>query len=82
MRAFTNKKKDKLAEKLQDLVKCGARFSLTNDEYTSSQNKRFMSVNLHGLEMYWNLDMIRIQGTMPAKRVKELVNSQLGSGST
>lgn len=52
VRAFANGEKDKLAEQLENTVKHGARFSLTIDEYTSSQSKGFMSVNLHGLETY------------------------------
>lgn len=77
MRAFANGEKDKLAEQLENTAMHGARFSLTIDEYTSFQNKRFMSLNLHGLETYWNLGVVMIQGTMPAERVKELVDSQL-----
>lgn len=77
VRGFANEQKNKLAAIFQDMVKQGMRFSLTIDEYTSSQHKRFMSINVHGAQTYWNLGIVKINGTLPAEKVKVLVDSQL-----
>ncbi|XP_073715766.1 uncharacterized protein [Misgurnus anguillicaudatus] len=77
VREFANEQKNKLADIFQDMVKKGTRFSLTIDEYTSSQHKRFMSINVHGAQTYWNLGIVKINGTMPAEKVKVLVQNQL-----
>ncbi|XP_030578053.1 zinc finger BED domain-containing protein 4-like [Archocentrus centrarchus] len=77
VRVFANEEKIKLAEMFQDMVKKGLRFSLTIDEYTSSQHKRYMSINVHGAQTYWNLGVIHVRGTMPAEKVKALVDDQL-----
>ena len=47
------------------------------DEYTSLQNKRFMNVNLHSEDDHWNLGVFRIEGSMTAERVVELLNIKL-----
>lgn len=47
VRGFADEQKNKLADIFQDMVKKGVRFSLTINKYTSSQHKRFMSINVH-----------------------------------
>ena len=74
------------AEKQSNLVNAfkmmvqnaGARFSLTMDEYTSLQNKRFMNINLHTEDEHWNLGVFRIEGSMTSERVVELLQEKLG----
>ena len=56
-------------------IKRGAKkfCSVTLDEYTSTRNKRYMNINLHYDSDPVNLGMVRIEGTLPAERVENLV---------
>ena len=58
---------------LQFLLANGKRMSVSLDEYTSVQNKRYMNVNIHSINEFWNLGMKRIYGKMPAEKVLELL---------
>ena len=40
----------------------GACFSLTLDEWTSVQNKRYLNIIIHANDSFWNLGLIRIKG--------------------
>ena len=56
----------------------GQRFSVTFDEWTSTRNRRYMNVNVHGEGgRYWNLGLKRVQGSMPAERCVELLQAKL-----
>jgi hypothetical protein len=56
----------------------GEKFSLTFDEWTSSRNRRYMVVNLHEAgPKFWSLGLVRIHGTMPAKKCVELLEERL-----
>ena len=53
--SFYEKKKKELADLFKEKCKNGQRFSLTLDEYTSIQNKRFMNINVHAENEHWSL---------------------------
>lgn len=45
------------------------RFTLTFDEYTATNNKRYMNINVHNKDLesgYTNLGLVRISGSMTA----------------
>ena len=55
----------------------GQRFSITLDEWTSTRNRRYMTVNLHGRGTFWNLGLARVEGSMPAEKCIELLDKKL-----
>ncbi|XP_045128679.1 uncharacterized protein LOC123516756 [Portunus trituberculatus] len=55
----------------------GVRFGLSLDEYTSLKNKRYMNINLHTSDTFWNLGMVRITGSLPAETAVEVVENKL-----
>ena len=59
--------------------RCGARLSIPLDEWTSSQNRRYINVNLHGAERFWNLGLMRAKGSIAAERTREFVRTKLES---
>lgn len=77
VRVFADGEKMKLAGMFRDMTMKGQRFSLTIDEYTSSQHKRYMSINVHSGQTYWNLGVVHVHGSMPAENVKALVEDHL-----
>ena len=52
-------------------------FSLTFDEWTSNKNRRYMNVNLHAHDKFWNLGLCRIHGSMPAEKCVKLLQERL-----
>jgi len=63
---------------MANLKKQGHRFSVTFDEWTSTRNRRYMNVNVHAeRSSYWNLGLIRVQGSMPAEKCIELLQGKL-----
>ena len=60
-------------------IKRGAKkfCSVTLDEYKSTRNRRYMNINLHYDSDPVNLGMVRIEGTLPAERVENLVKERL-----
>ena len=56
---FIRIKKNELADYFESAVKSGKRFSLSLDEYTSSQCRRYMNINVHDVNEHWSLGMIR-----------------------
>ena len=70
---YANHVKGVITSQLQFLLANGKRMSVSLDEYTSIQNKRYMNVNIHSINNFWNLGMKRIYGKMPAEKVLELL---------
>lgn len=53
-------------------------FSLTLDEWTSIKNRRYMNINLHGMNnKFWNLGLCRIHGSMPAEKCANIIDIKL-----
>jgi len=58
----------------------GGVFSLTFDEWTSQKNRRFMNVNIHANNnVFWNLGLIRIKGSMTYDKCIELLRQKLSA---
>jgi len=53
------------------------KFSLTFDEWTSVRNRRYLNLNIHSADTYWNLGLCRIHGTMPAEKCIEIIDTKL-----
>ena len=70
---YANHVKGVITSQLKFLLANGKRMSVSLDEYTSVQNKRYMNVNIHSINEFWNLGMKRIYGKMPAEKVLELL---------
>lgn len=80
--AYQKKIINNYIQELSGLKKNGNSFSLTLDEWTSTANKRYMNVNLHGMnkdskEKIWNLGLVRIKGSLPAEGCAVLVTERL-----
>lgn len=74
------------AKKLRSSVKseittaknAGQRFSLTFDEWSSLRNRRYMNINVHSNNgKFWSLGLTRVDGSMPATKCIELVETRL-----
>ena len=65
-------------EKIQKRIKAGERFSVTTDEYTSKQNKRFSNVSLHpATGRPIKIGMIRIRGSLPGVKAASELKQKL-----
>ena len=53
---------------LGEVAASGMKFSVTLDEYSSIANRRFLNVNVHSHKKFWNLGMLRLQGSMDSDR--------------
>ena len=75
--SFYNNKKNELADYFKSAVKSGKRFSLSLDEYTSSQCRRYMNINVHDVNEHWSLGMIRVSHSINYSRIIEMVSKRL-----
>ena len=55
----------------------GEKFSITFDEWTSMRNRRYLNLNVHGVGYFWNLGLVRIQGSFSAEKCIEKISSKL-----
>uniref|UniRef100_A0A2A4J3N7 BED-type domain-containing protein n=2 Tax=Heliothis virescens TaxID=7102 RepID=A0A2A4J3N7_HELVI len=71
-----------LKAEIQNLLKEHHKFSISFDEWTSIRNRRYLSLNLHshnfsGGNKFKNLGLIRIYGSLPAKKCVEEIKRKL-----
>ncbi|KAG0442441.1 putative AC transposase [Dictyocoela muelleri] len=52
-------------------------FSVTLDEWTSIRNRRYMNVNIHCINKFLSLGLLRIHGVMSAERILYCLNKKL-----
>ena len=57
----------------------GERYSLTFDEWSSLRNRRYMNINIHDRNDFYNLGLVRVFGSMPAEKCIELLEQKLNS---
>lgn len=69
--------KDKIKSEISEAKNTGLRLSVTNDESTSTRNRRFMNVNVHFAEIFKSLGMARVHGSLPGEKCAELVLKRL-----
>lgn len=76
---YETKIREETKEQILFLKNSGEKFSLTLDEWTSSKNRRYLNINLHCKDEFWNLGLIRIYGSMPAEKCKKITLEKLKS---
>lgn len=74
--------KEQVKNKISRLKTEGMKFSMTLDEWTSLKNVRFLNINLHftiacNESKYFNLGMVKIEGSCPADLMLTLVHTQI-----
>lgn len=67
---------------MKSLRQKGRCFSVTFDEWTSTANKRYININVHGCSeqqriKIWNIGLIRAKGSIPAETCVILVKEKL-----
>ena len=55
----------------------GTRFSISFDEWTSLQNRRYMNINIHENLEFFNIGLCRVFGSLPADKCVYMLNSKL-----
>lgn len=74
---FGNDARNEIKIEIVSRTREGARFSLTLDEWTSIRNHRFMNINVHTVNKFWNLGLARMEGYFPADKCLDLVGKKL-----
>lgn len=74
---FFEVKRKKLKTQLISEIKNGAKYSITVDEWTDINIKRFLNVTLHGNGVAHNLGLIKIIGSCDAVATQNLVEAKL-----
>lgn len=73
---FYNKAKDLTKKEIEKRVAMGEGMSLTLDEWTSVNNKRYININVHCYDgTMFNLGLIRARGSLPAEKIREAVTN-------
>lgn len=66
-----------MKKEIQEELSKGMRFCVYFDEWTSSSNRRFLNLILHGKESkIWNLGLVRAKGSMNSEKCLELVEQR------
>lgn len=74
---YSEKIRQLLINEISDRKLNGKGFSITFDEWTSLRNRRYININLHSENCFWNLGLLRINGSLPAKKCVELLSDKL-----
>ncbi|XP_075990255.1 uncharacterized protein LOC142985898 [Anticarsia gemmatalis] len=74
---FANTVKTEMIIEFEHLKKQNQKFSLTFDEWTSQRNHRYLNLNIHHKEKYFNFGLIRIRGSCNAEHTISLVKDRL-----
>lgn len=73
-------KKSEMKDTFDRKLKCGERFSITLDEWTSIRNRRYININVHDSNnQQFNLGLIRAKGSITSERTLELVRAKCNS---
>ena len=69
---YANNLRQKVARCLLTRKSKNEKFTLTFDEWTYLQNKRYININIHSKESFWNSGLIRIRGRFSAEKCSEV----------
>ena len=69
--------REKFKIEMQKLIAAGKSFSLTFDEWTANKNRRYLNVNSHIKNRFWNLGLVRVHGSLPAESCIKLLEERL-----
>ena len=76
--SVANARREKLIEDVNKDKSKGIRLSLSLDEYTAKNNRKYLGMNIHQSNgIFYNLGIERISGTMPSERLGALVDESL-----
>lgn len=77
---FSDQTKKQVIKGIENDLAEMEKFSISLDEWTSTGNRRFLNINLHGDgSKFINLGLVRIVGSCPADKMLELVTNHLRS---
>ena len=77
---YAKKVRSEMAASIKAKIQRGERYSVTTDEYTSTQNKRYSAVSLHpsvGTGRPMKIGMMRIYGSLPAEKAASDLEKKL-----
>ena len=75
---FYQTAKEEVRKHLAEMKREGVRFSLTFDEWSGINCRRYMTINIHGTTSIWyNLGMIRVWGSQSAETLLHIVELRL-----
>ena len=69
--------RDEIKHKIEEKKQINSRFSISLDEFTSPRNQQYMSINVHEQNSHYNLGMVRMSGTFPAKKCLGILKNHL-----
>ena len=80
VKVFDVEVRKQLKDKLAKMIENGQRMSIITDEYTGTNNKRYLTVTLHyNAKDYDNFGMVRVFGSQTSETLKGLVEKNLRS---
>lgn len=74
---YANNKQQELKSTFLSNKQKSFRYSLTFDEWSSTRNRRYLNLNVHTKDDFWNLGITRIHGSLPAEKCVTLVEDKL-----
>ena len=74
---FYEEIKEKIMQEIACLIQNGRRLSMSLDEYTSTNNRRYLNINLHYEGGFYSLGLVRAHGSMPANVMANAVKLRL-----
>ena len=77
MLRYGNQLHEKVSSYLSNIKSKGGHFSLTLDEWTSLQNKRYLNINIHGNGFFLNLGLMRIKGRFSSEACSGAISQKL-----
>ena len=76
IQTFYEEKKMEMIEKIANLKLQSKKFSITVDEWTNRNSKRFLNITLHH-EKPFVLGLVQLRGSCNALKLKEIVEEKL-----
>jgi hypothetical protein len=76
---FAQKIRLHISNEITKAIKDGERLSLAMDEWTSIANRRYFNLVVFTKTRFWNQGLIRIRGSMPSTKFKEVLQEVLSS---
>ena len=77
MLRYGSQLREKVSSYLSNIKSKGGYFSLTLDEWTSLQNKRYLNINIHGNGFFWTLGLMRIKGRFSSEACSGAISQKL-----
>ena len=62
---------------LINMKKQNRKFSLSFEEWSSLKNRRYLNLNVHIQNKFWNLGLVRVHGSLPAESCIKLIEERM-----